>query len=126
MKAPAPLALEDTAVDIPAGTLLVSLRDLPDHGGKDLVFTKGAHRLQLLVQQFEGQIFVFENRCPHAGTPLNLFGDRFLDVSGKKLICRTHGALFDPQSGLCVRGPCKGDHLRPIAFEIKDGGVYSL
>lgn len=126
MRAPPPLALEDTAVGIPSGTLLVKLDDLPEHGGKDIVFREGTHRLQLLVQRFDGQFHVYENRCPHAGTPLNLFGDRFLDTTDKRLICRTHGALFDPLTGLCVRGPCKGDHLRAVAFEVRDGGLYSL
>ncbi|SDD23125.1 Rieske (2Fe-2S) protein [Kordiimonas lacus] len=126
MTPPAPLHLEDTAAGPPAGSLLVRLADLPDHGGKDIIFTDGPHLLQLLVQRHGGEIYVYENRCPHAGTPLNLFNDRFLDISGKRLICRTHGALFDPQSGLCVRGPCKGDHLRPVAFEVRDGGIYSL
>lgn len=126
MTAPTPLFLDDTAAGPAPGTLLVKIEELPDHGGKDIVFTDGPHRLQLLAQRLNGQIYVYENRCPHAGTPLNLFNDRFLDISGKQLICRTHGALFDPKSGRCTRGPCKGQYLRPIAFEVRDGGVYSL
>lgn len=125
MRGPVPAHLEDMPAGPDAGTLIVHLDALPDHGGKDILFTDGNHRLQLLVQKFKGQIFVFENRCPHAGTPLNLFNDRFLDTSGSRLICRTHGALFDPESGKCVRGPCKGQYLRPVHVEIRDGGVYS-
>lgn len=126
MRVPRPLNLEDMPAGPPAGTLIASLDGLPDHGGKDVMFTDGPARLQLIVQLFEGEVYVYENRCPHAGTPLNLFNDRFLDTTDSRLICRTHGALFDPKSGKCMRGPCKGEHLRAVAFEVRDGGIYSL
>jgi nitrite reductase/ring-hydroxylating ferredoxin subunit len=123
---PRPLYLDDVPAGPPAGTLIVRVSELPAHGGKDVMFSEGSARLQLIVQRLEDGVRVFENRCPHAGTPLNMFDDRFLDISGKRLICRTHGALFDPDSGKCVRGPCKGQYLRPVAVEVRDGGVYSL
>ena len=108
-----------------AGSCLGHINDLPDHGGKELIFTEGMFRTSILVQKTAAHISVFVNHCPHAGTPLNMFGDRFLDVPGKHLICRTHGALFDPVSGICVRGPCKGDSLRPVAHIIKGDYIYS-
>lgn len=125
MPAPAPLHLDDVPAGPPEGTLLARLSDLPDHGGKELVFRDGMLVLRLLVQRFEGGAVVFENRCPHAGTPLNMFDDRFLDISGRRLICRTHGALFDLKDGHCNRGPCKGDYLRAVAIHIEDGIIYS-
>lgn len=125
MRAPAPLYLEDHPAGVEPGTAIARLKDLPDHGGLALELADGDHRLRLLIQQYEGEVLVFENRCPHAGTPLNLFDDRFLDSSGGRLICRTHGALFDPVSGKCVRGPCKGDYLRPVAIEIEDGTILA-
>lgn len=126
MRPPRPLSLDDLPAGPPAGTLIATLEDLPEHGGKDVLFSDGTVRLQIFIQRLGGEIFVFENRCPHAGTPLNMFNDKFLDVTGKKLICRTHGALFDPASGKCVRGPCKGQYLRPVAVQVRDGGIYSL
>ena len=122
---PTPLELEDLPAGPPTGTLLVRLDDLPAHGGKELVFRDGTMVLRLLLQRTDNGVVVFENRCPHAGTPLNMFDDKFLDISGKRLLCRTHGALFDMTSGLCVRGPCKGDHLRSVQVEMKDGAIYS-
>lgn len=126
MRPPRPLCLDDLPAGPPAGTLIARLDDLPDHGGKDVIFTEGTARLQVIVQRLDDDVVVFENRCPHAGTPLNMFNDKFLDITGKRLICRTHGALFDPGNGKCVRGPCKGQYLRTVAVEIRDGAVYSL
>lgn len=110
----------------PEGTFIVRIEDLPVHGGKDVLFRDGLLQVKIFVQKHKGEVFVYENRCPHAGTPLNMFNDRFLNVTNKALICRTHGALFDIHNGLCTRGPCRGEHLRPIAFEIRDGALYTL
>ncbi len=126
MPKPSPLELEDVPAGPPAGTLLTHLDGLPIHGGKELVFRDGTLVLRLLVQRLGDSAVVYENRCPHAGTPLNMFDDKFLDITGKRLLCRTHGALFDIEDGKCLRGPCKGDHLRAVAVEVRDGAIYSL
>lgn len=65
-------------------------------------------------------VAAFINRCPHAGTPLNMFPDAsFYDRTGKFLLCGTHGALFEPAGGLCVRGPCSGQSLTPVPVELE-------
>jgi nitrite reductase/ring-hydroxylating ferredoxin subunit len=35
-------------------------------------------------------------------------------VDGHHLQCATHGALFDPLSGVCISGPCAGDALQRL------------
>lgn len=124
-QAPSVIALADMEAGPPSGTLLAHIADLPEHGGKEVIFTDGPFRTSVFIQKMDENIGVFINQCPHAGTPLNMFGDKFLNLSGKKIICRTHGALFDPITGQCVRGPCKGDYLRPVAFRIEGGAIIS-
>lgn len=123
--APAPLHLEDLEATPPAGTLLARIDDLPDHGGKELIFKEGRFRTSIFIQKTGNSVSVFLNYCPHAGTPLNMFDENFMDTAGKNLLCRTHGALFEPKSGKCVRGPCKGKYLRTIAHTIEGGAIYS-
>jgi nitrite reductase/ring-hydroxylating ferredoxin subunit len=61
-----------------------------------------------------GILYAYENRCPHQGTPLETFPDKFLTADGSLLICSTHGARFRVEDGVCVSGPCKGARLRPL------------
>ncbi|MFC3052182.1 Rieske (2Fe-2S) protein [Kordiimonas pumila] len=126
MKKPDLLYLSDMPGGPEAGTLLVTLNSLPAHGGKDIVFTEGRLRVNIFAQRYQNTIYVYENRCPHAGTPLNMFGDRFMNIEKNHLLCRTHGALFDPETGKCTGGPCKGHYLRQVAVEIRNGAIYSL
>jgi nitrite reductase/ring-hydroxylating ferredoxin subunit len=52
--------------------------------------------------------------CAHVGTPLDLWPNEFYTEDGRWLICATHGALYDPESGRCVDGPCPGARLQPL------------
>lgn len=70
------------------------------------------------------QIFLYLNRCPHMHVPLNWEPDKFLNNSGDLIQCSTHGALFSIESGECLQGPCLGQSLQRIVYEIKDGNIY--
>jgi len=65
----------------------------------------------VLVYALYGRDVRLINRCPHQGTPLDLLPGRVFSADGRHLVCATHGALFDPASGLCLKGPCKGKRL---------------
>lgn len=71
----------------------------------------------------EGQVFVYNNSCPHLGVELNWQEDQFLDKDDALIQCSTHGALFIIESGHCVAGPCMGKHLQAIPFELHDGMI---
>jgi nitrite reductase/ring-hydroxylating ferredoxin subunit len=34
-----------------------------------------------------------------------------------------HGASFRIETGLCIGGPCKGEHLRRVGVEVVDEAV---
>jgi len=38
--------------------------------------------------------------------------------------CANHGALFVIESGHCVSGPCSGQKLRKIQFQLIDGEIH--
>ncbi|HUP28962.1 MAG TPA: Rieske 2Fe-2S domain-containing protein [Usitatibacter sp.] len=73
-----------------------------------------------------GRAVAYINRCPHAGTQLDWQPGEFFDLSGLYLACSTHGALFEPGSGRCVAGPCRGASLEPLAIRERDGQVFLL
>lgn len=64
-----------------------------------------------------GEHHAYVNRCPHAGTPLDLWPNEFFTEDGQYLICSTHGAIFEPGSGVCVEGPCPGARLPRLPVE---------
>lgn len=73
--------------------------------------------------RFAGRVHAYVNRCPHQGTELDWQPGEFFDLSGTYLVCATHGALFDPASGLCVAGPCRGASLARVPVAEMPAGV---
>jgi nitrite reductase/ring-hydroxylating ferredoxin subunit len=73
------------------------------------------------VVNHDGAYHAYVNRCPHVGTPLDLWPNEFFTEDGGALICSTHGALYEPASGLCTAGPCVGDRLTTLPLALEDG-----
>jgi len=71
----------------------------------------GGKRVHGFVVNHEGAFHAYVNRCPHVGTPLDLWENEFLSEDARTKICATHGAVFEPATGRCIAGPCAGDAL---------------
>lgn len=74
---------------------------------------------------WEGTYHAYVNRCPHAGTPLDLWPNEFFTEDGRWLVCATHGAVFEPGSGVCVEGPCPGARLEPLQV-VREGSTLRV
>lgn len=103
--------------------LLCALTEIPDGGAKGFPPPPGAFTGLFAVRQGDA-VVVYVNACPHIGTPLDWTPDRFLSADGRRIVCATHGAEFGIADGACIRGPCVGDRLEPVAAEIRDGMIY--
>jgi nitrite reductase/ring-hydroxylating ferredoxin subunit len=58
--------------------------------------------------RFEGRPHAFLNRCTHVAMEMDFQPNRFFDDTGQWLLCATHGAVYAPDTGDCVGGPCRG------------------
>jgi nitrite reductase/ring-hydroxylating ferredoxin subunit len=101
---------------------LCAVTDIPDGTAKGFRPAPGGFTGLLALRQGD-TVRVYANSCPHLGTPLDWAPDRFFSLDGNHLVCATHGALFTPDTGLCVTGPCEGRSLEAIDFTIEDGLV---
>ena len=80
--------------------------------------------LNLLLVRRAGQVYAYQNRCPHRGIPLEWQPDQFLDHSNSLIQCATHGALFLIESGECVAGPCSGQSLKALSCREDAAGIW--
>ncbi len=63
------------------------------------------------------------NVCPHAGRRLDWAPGKFLLSKTGQLVCAAHGATFELQGGQCLAGPCRGEALRAVPVQVRDGMV---
>lgn len=76
------------------------------------------------VIRHAGRVYAYVNRCAHIGIELDWLPGKFFDDSGLYLICSTHGATYQPESGECIAGPCHGARLTRLEVFELNGGVY--
>lgn len=112
--------------DAAAGIPLCRLEEIEDGEGKGFVLGEGAERRELVVLREGSRVYGYVNACPHIGTPLELFPNRFMNADGSYILCHTHGALFEIGTGYCVAGPCAGRSLTPVALVLGEDGIVRL
>lgn len=66
----------------------------------------------------------FVNRCSHVPVELDWNYGQFLDDSGLHIVCATHGATYDGETGACLGGPCSGSALRALKVHEEQGQVF--
>lgn len=72
----------------------------------------------------DNHCYAFINSCPHTGINLNWQKEQFFSLDGAYLQCSLHGALFEPDNGLCIYGPCLGQRLKSLDIVIENDIIY--
>ena len=87
---------------------------------KPFAFSRYGVEQDGFVLCYNGTFAAFVNLCPHWNVDLDLGRGEFFDERFDAIICRNHGALFEPHTGRCKAGPCVGAGLE--RFEVTRDG----
>lgn len=85
----------------------------------------GGREVEAFVVHFRGEHHAFVNRCRHVPMTMDWVENRFLTADGCFIQCATHGALFEPDSGLCVEGPPIGKSLIRVPLEWRGDTLFA-
>ncbi len=66
------------------------------------------------VIRFRGKPYAYVNQCAHVSVELDWKEGDFFNTQKDYIVCATHGAHYQPDTGFCVMGPCKGRRLKSI------------
>lgn len=105
----------------PEAVPVCDLAEIEDPGAFGFSLPDG--RPAFLVRQGDA-VRGYLNRCPHMGNRLDWAPHRFLNRARDLILCASHGAVFELQSGLCVGGPCLGRTLPSLRVEVVSGQVF--
>jgi nitrite reductase/ring-hydroxylating ferredoxin subunit len=105
------------------GRVVAQVAEVRPGGVKKFWIICQKYRLDALLVNERGDFHAYVNRCRHMPTPLDFVRDQFVSEDGRYLMCYTHGALYEPATGLCVSGPCKGESLHRLPVKIDRGDV---
>ena len=99
---------------------ICSIEDIPDNSTKSII----ANERALLLVKRAGDLFIYDNRCPHTGENLDPMGGSVIAANGLLVRCQRHAAEFVSETGECVAGPCQGEQLNPVGFTLSGSDIY--
>ena len=70
--------------------------------------------------RYQGRVHAYLNRCTHVPMEMDYQEGQFFDDTGRWLLCATHGAAYQPDTGACAGGPCRGGLVKIALSE--EGG----
>lgn len=105
------------------GRVVARVEEMPPGSVRKFWLICRKHRLDAFLIHYEEGFHAYVNSCRHMTTPLDFVRYQFFTEDGRHLVCLTHGALYDPASGLCVEGPCKGLSLYRLPVRVDQGEV---
>jgi nitrite reductase/ring-hydroxylating ferredoxin subunit len=113
------LAMSDEIIPICDSIALIE-------GGRGIRFpvATGGRNASGFVVRYNNIVHGYLNRCAHVPIELDWNEGEFFDSSGLYLMCSTHGAMYTPESGYCIGGPCRGARLRTIIVIEKDSQIF--
>lgn len=103
---------------------IAKLLDLPEGTTKRFSFNRNGVRVDAFVANFKGDIVAYENLCRHLPITLDYGDGEFFSKNNNFFVCQTHGAFYEPKTGLCVSGPCVGASLIQLSTELNDDEVF--
>jgi nitrite reductase/ring-hydroxylating ferredoxin subunit len=100
------------------------LDELDDPGCREFSIGDGDWPFRGFVVRKGESVYAYQNFCVHVGHPLNWSPDKFLNRDGTALICASHGATYEIETGYCYAGPGNGRTLRKVDIAVRDGVIY--
>jgi nitrite reductase/ring-hydroxylating ferredoxin subunit len=106
------------AQDVRIGAAVVV--DLPRPGGR------GPRRQAMVTRLPDSRLRAYLNLCKHLPVPLDAYRGNVMDAEGEHFLCRTHGAAYRLEDGLCTEGPCIDEALDAFEVVVREGAVYLI
>jgi nitrite reductase/ring-hydroxylating ferredoxin subunit len=80
---------------------------------------------EAFVVKKDGKFFSYLNLCRHWSVGLDFDDNDFFSEDKAWLVCKNHGAIYEPATGICQGGPCGGAALYRVPIVEKEGILYA-
>jgi nitrite reductase/ring-hydroxylating ferredoxin subunit len=105
--------------------VVARLGELQPGQTKKFLLPCGVREVEAFVVNHRGNLYAWVNRCRHVPMSMDWIENRFLTEDGRFIQCATHGACYEPDTGMCVDGPAVGRSLIPVPLSIHGDEVHA-
>ena len=108
--------------EMSASVAVARLGEIEPGETKKFMLSVEGRETECFVVHYDGQYFAYINRCAHVPMTMDWIENQFLTEDGRYILCATHGAAFEPNTGECIFGPPCGKFLVRVPLSI-DGDL---
>jgi len=101
------------------------VKDLKE--GKSIKFEipRKDRKSEAFVIKKNGKFYSYLNLCRHWTVGLDFDDNDFFSEDKEWLVCKNHGAIYEPATGICNGGPCGGAALYRVPLVEKEETLYA-
>jgi nitrite reductase/ring-hydroxylating ferredoxin subunit len=92
---------------------------------KKFILRCGQREVEAFLVNYDGTLYAYVNRCRHVPMSMDWIENRFLTEDGKYILCATHGACYEPDTGECIDGPALGKSLIPVSLSTHGEEIHA-
>ena len=109
------------------GYFVIRTGDLKPGESSKFILPIGGADEECFIVNYAGSFHAYVNRCRHVPMAMDWVENQFFAEGGRYLMCQTHCAYYEPDTGECVAGPrgASGKFLLRIPLEIREGKIFA-
>jgi nitrite reductase/ring-hydroxylating ferredoxin subunit len=92
---------------------------------KKFVVSVDGREVECFLVNYDGRLFAYVNRCRHVPMTMDWVDNQFLTEDGRYILCATHGAAYEPETGECIFGPPCGKILDRVPLTVEGDWVVA-
>ena len=104
---------------------IASLDELKNGESKKFKIKRSDRDTESFLIKKDGKYFAYLNLCRHWTVGLDFDDNEFFSKDKTWLVCKNHGAVYNPETGICESGPCGGAGLYKVPLLEKNGSIYA-
>jgi len=104
---------------------IVAVGELGEGESKKFNIPRSDRVTEALLIRKNDQYFAYLNLCRHWTVGLDFDDNDFFSEGKEWLVCKNHGAIYNPTTGVCESGPCGGASLYRVPLIEKEGFLYA-
>jgi nitrite reductase/ring-hydroxylating ferredoxin subunit len=105
---------------------IANLNELANGESKKFILRHSNRITEAFLIKKNDQHFAYLNLCRHWTVGLDFDDNDFFSEDKEWLLCKNHGAIYDPITGICESGPCGGAALYQVPLEQKGRFIYAV
>ena len=104
---------------------VASLGELKEGESKKFWIKRPDRVTEAFLIRKNGKNFAYLNLCRHWTVGLDFEDNDFFSEDKEWLVCKNHGAVYDPRTGECQGGPCGGASLYRVPLVEENGMIWA-